>query len=66
MRPLLLSDRSRNRGIYDMKKLDRLLTARGLRRREAGDTAFRLLSVELWFRLFIDGEGRPERLTDEP
>jgi len=57
IRPILLSDRCKDREIFDMKKIESLLSqqARGLARLE--HSIFRWLSVELWFRLFIDGEG---------
>lgn len=56
IRPILLSGRSRDRGIFDMSRLDRLLTPQALGQdRQAAFSIFRWLSVELWFRLFIDG-----------
>ena len=63
VRPLLLSQRSKSRGILNVRNLDPLLTEQALRWPTADATVFRLLSVELWFQLFIDGEGKPERLT---
>jgi asparagine synthase (glutamine-hydrolysing) len=56
IRPILLSGRSRDRGIFDMSRLDRLLTPQALGEdRNAAYSIFRWLSAELWFRLFIDG-----------
>jgi asparagine synthase (glutamine-hydrolysing) len=55
IRPILLSGRSRDRGIFDMSRLDRLLTPQAPGGdRNAAYLIFRWLSVELWFRLFID------------
>jgi asparagine synthetase B (glutamine-hydrolysing) len=55
--PILLSDRCKNRAIFNMKKIESLLSqqARGLAQVE--HSIFCWLSVELSFRLFIDGEG---------
>jgi asparagine synthase (glutamine-hydrolysing) len=55
--PILLSDRCKGREIFNMKKIESLLSqqAHGLARLEY--SIFRWLSVELWFRIFIDGEG---------
>lgn len=57
VRPLLLSSRARNRGIFDGAELERALA-----RFAGGDTAianlvFFWISIEIWFQVFIDGEG---------
>ncbi len=57
VRPLLLSRRCRDRGIFDLKKIDRLLTQQVQGAAHLEYSIFQWLSVELWFRLFIDGEG---------
>jgi asparagine synthase (glutamine-hydrolysing) len=59
IRPMLLSKRCRERGIFDPTRIQRLLDrqSRGPARLER--SIFRWISVELWFRLFIDGEGMP-------
>ncbi|ODS99993.1 MAG: asparagine synthase (glutamine-hydrolyzing) [Gemmatimonadetes bacterium SCN 70-22] len=54
---VLLSDRARQRGVYRIGGVERLL---------AGEAAFGrqlwgLLSLELWFRAFVDGEQLPRR-----
>ena len=60
VRPLLLSKRCRERGIFDVARIERCLAqqARGQAHNEY--SIFRWVSVELWFRLFIDGD----RLSD--
>jgi len=59
IRPTLLSKRCLDRGIFDPRKLQKLFDryARGEGRLER--SFFRWTSVELWFRMFIDGEGMP-------
>jgi asparagine synthase (glutamine-hydrolysing) len=59
LRPVLLSDRVKSRGVLDSERLRRLLTPQALRRPAAAQQAFQCLSVELWFRMFIDGDGAP-------
>ncbi len=53
---LLLSDRARSRGIY---RMDRIAKALQEHRAGANRTVplYRALTMELWFRLFLDGEG---------
>ena len=57
VRPLLLSSRCKDRGILDVKKVERLLAQQAQGRAHIEYSIFRWLCVELWFRLFIDGEG---------
>ena len=57
VRPLLISRRCKDRGILDVKKVDQLLTRQAEGKMHLEHSIFRWLSVELWFRLFIDGEG---------
>lgn len=59
IRPLLLSDRCRKRGVLDVKEVERILALHANRRARAEQAIFRWVSTELWFRLFIDGEGAP-------
>lgn len=59
VRPLLLSKRCNERGIFDAKKMESVLTRQAHGKVRAHAAIFRWLSVELWFRLFIDGEGVP-------
>ncbi len=56
IRPVLLSDRARARGILDPRRLERRLAELEWRE-SAGPQVYRWLSVELWFRAFIDGDG---------
>lgn len=60
VRPLLLSQRCRERGIFDVDKIGRMLTQQARGEAHAEYSIFRWVSVELWFRLFIDGERVPE------
>jgi asparagine synthase (glutamine-hydrolysing) len=59
--PLLSEERTRRRGILDPRALDRLV--RGLERGDslAPRMVFRAIALEIWFRLFIDGDRDPER-----
>jgi asparagine synthase (glutamine-hydrolysing) len=56
VRPLLLSKRCRERGIFDENRIERLLTRQACGQVGVAYAIFRWVSVELWFRLFIDGE----------
>lgn len=53
---VLLSERCLSRGLFDRKGLKRLISRHRSERANHGPLLFRLLSVELWFRVFIDGE----------
>jgi asparagine synthase (glutamine-hydrolysing) len=57
-RELLLSERTRSRGIFRMERLER-----GLEEHRAGRSRtvplYRALTLETWLRLFQDGEGAP-------
>ncbi len=61
VRPLLLSKRCRERGIFDVSRMERMLTRQERGEAHAENSIFRWVSLELWFRLFIDGEGVPDR-----
>ena len=57
VRPLLLSSRARSRGIFDSAEIEKALA-----RLAGGDTTiargiFSWMSIEIWFQVFIDGEG---------
>jgi asparagine synthase (glutamine-hydrolysing) len=60
VRPVLLSKRCRERGIFDVKKIEKLLDKQARGQASVEHSIFRWLSVELWFRLFMDGEGIAE------
>lgn len=55
---ILRSDRCLSRGLFDRTGLETLIADHLAGRRDHGTLLFRLLSVELWFRIFIDGEAR--------
>jgi asparagine synthase (glutamine-hydrolysing) len=57
VRPLLLSERARARGIFDPVALDRALAV--VDSDPKAQRVLRWISVELWFRLFIDGARDP-------
>ncbi len=52
---ILLGPRARQRGIYQVKEVERLL----LHERSFGRQVWGLLCLELWFRAFVDGEQLP-------
>jgi asparagine synthase (glutamine-hydrolysing) len=58
----LLSPRAAQRGIFQMKHVDRLLTTE----RQFGRQLWGLLSLELWFRAFMDGDQLPPREAAPP
>ena len=51
---ILLSDRCIERGLFDYKGLRQFIDEQVARKRNNATMLFRLLSVELWFRQFID------------
>jgi len=59
IRPLLLSRRCKERGILDTGRVDEFLSLQAAGKAGMEYPIFRWLSVELWFRMFIDGEGKP-------
>lgn len=54
---VLLSDRARQRGIYRTSGVEQLLATEA----SFGRQLWGLLSLELWYRAFIDGDQLPER-----
>jgi asparagine synthase (glutamine-hydrolysing) len=52
LRDILLSDRARQRGVFNVKEIEKLLD----NERSFGRQTWGLLSLELWFRAFVDGE----------
>ena len=67
LRQLLLSERARGRGFFDMTVVQRLLDDHLAGRANYGGPLFHLASLELWFRVYIDPAGveRPERTLPE-
>lgn len=62
-REVLLSPRARARGYFDMGFVERLVAgkppAHAVGRDRGGELLWMLLAIELWHRVFVDGEGRP-------
>ena len=52
---ILLSDRARQRGLYRVESVESLF----LKEQKFGRQLWGLLSLELWFRAFMDAEQRP-------
>lgn len=57
VRDMLLSDRVRQRGIYNVQEIERVIDTQG----EFGRVVWGLLCLELWHRTFIDGDLQPGR-----
>ena len=57
----LLGDRARQRGVFQQKAVEQLV----LKEQNFGRQVWGLLSLELWFRAFVDGDQIP-RFTEEP
>lgn len=55
VRDTLLSDRARQRGLYDPRAVEKALD----NEREFGRVVWGLLCLELWHRIFIDGDMKP-------
>lgn len=53
---VLLGDRCMSRGLFDRKGLSALIAAHRSEVRDHSPLLYRMLSTELWFREFIDGE----------
>ncbi|MFO0632033.1 MAG: asparagine synthase-related protein [Nannocystaceae bacterium] len=62
-RDVLLSPRARSRGYFDMQFVERLTTGKPpatmVGRDRTGELLWMLLAIELWHRVFVDGEGCP-------
>ncbi len=57
VRPLLLSRRCRQRGIFDTARIGALLRRPALENPPTANLVLRWVSAEVWFRVFIDGDG---------
>ncbi len=55
VRDTLLSDRARQRGLYNVPAVEKALASE----REFGRVVWGLLCLELWHRIFIDGDMKP-------
>ncbi|MGB7585632.1 MAG: asparagine synthase (glutamine-hydrolyzing) [Terriglobales bacterium] len=62
---MLLEPRTQNRGIFREDGVRRLFAEHRAGRRDHGDRIWRLLNLEIWHRVFIDGE-RPDRPDPVP
>ena len=62
---LLLSDRCLSREVFNRKGLERLVAEHESGTKERGTLLLRLLSVEIWFREFIDEDPVLSQLTSE-
>jgi asparagine synthase (glutamine-hydrolysing) len=58
---ILLGDRARQRGVFQQQAVEQLV----LKEQNFGRQVWGLLSLELWFRAFVDGEQVPS-FTEEP
>jgi len=67
-RQVLLDSRTRQRGIVDPPAVDQLLRDHASGRTEGGDRIWTLMNLELWYRTFVDGDGRwlIESLCEHP
>ena len=58
VRDLLLSERSRQRGLLDPAQMERLVERPRRGQEELDLELWTLISLELWCRMFLDGNGR--------
>jgi asparagine synthase (glutamine-hydrolysing) len=54
VKPILLSPECRQRGLFDSRRMERLLQRHKARKVDVSSQIFRWLATELWFREFID------------
>jgi len=57
IRPLLMSQRCKERGIFDARRVEKILDRQEQLGKGFEKFIFRWVSLELWFRLFVDGGG---------
>ncbi len=55
---ILLSDKCKNRGLFNGSKLERFIFNQQKRSNNNYNFLLRILTVELWFRMFIDNENK--------
>ena len=65
IRDLLLEPRSMQRGFFKAASVEQLINEHRAGYRDHYDRIWRLLNLELWQRIYVDGEV-PDRLTVEP
>jgi len=61
---LLLSPRPLNRGLFQLETIKGLFSEHRQKKRDNQHRIWRLLNLELWHRLFIDGEHPQDVMTD--
>ncbi len=66
IKPLLLSDRTRARKIFNVEEMSRLLDKYMRGQTNISRSVFRWVSIELWYRLYIDGDGASKYLKKPP
>jgi asparagine synthase (glutamine-hydrolysing) len=54
---MLLEPRSTGRGLFRPEAVQRLFAEHRAKRRDHGNRIWRLLNLELWHRVFVDGDG---------
>ncbi len=59
IRPLLLSQRCRERGIFEGSQIEKAIALQRKRGTGFANRIFSWLSIELWHRMFIDGDALP-------
>ena len=62
---LLMEPRSASRGLFKMENVRQLFSEHRERMHDHGDRIWRLLNLELWHRVFIDGDSSPLATTSE-
>jgi len=62
---LLLEPRSLSRGLFRQESLQRLFAEHRTRHADHGDRIWRLLNLELWHRVFIDGDSVSRSSADQ-
>lgn len=63
---LLLDSRSLGRGLFKPEGLRRLLSDHRRGQKDNGDRIWRLLNLELWHRVFVDGDTTMFQASSEP
>jgi asparagine synthase (glutamine-hydrolysing) len=65
-RDVLMDRRTRERGIIEPHGVEQLIASHADGVQEGGDAIWSLLNLELWYRTFIDGDGRQSLPTPAP
>jgi asparagine synthase (glutamine-hydrolysing) len=59
VKELLLEERSVNRGLFKSESVERLFVEHRTNLRDHSDKLWRLLNLEIWHRIFIEGDSKP-------